>query len=362
MELDIEKLQGIIQAIVDKEFGSGPKTKVYRTTQSINCACPVCGDSSKNVYAKRFHLYLDSLRCYCFNCQYTAMLDSVMKRFKINEDFKLTSEIKTIIKSNKAAAKTKKSFNIDSTSIYPYIIQVLDSIAIDRDKIKKKYGFVELKDASDEIINYIAKRQLPKESWADILYDPISRRLILANTSKDRRKFYSFVSRSLDKNSKKRYLATPLMKIYQDFGMVPEEEYSSIPFTTLNDFANVQNIASLDFNKNIYIVEGGFDSYFIPNGIAVGGLSRVHNIISQLPNVRYILDNDAPGMKSAIGLIRENMPVFLWGKFFRESNITNNHIKDINDIKLAYPSMDIGSIITKNDELFSKSKLDVVYL
>ena len=60
-------LEEFLQEVLDCEFSESEKRKLIPTSKGFNFACPFCGDSMKNVSAKRGNIYLNSKTFKCFN-------------------------------------------------------------------------------------------------------------------------------------------------------------------------------------------------------------------------------------------------------------------------------------------------------
>ena len=112
-----------------------------------------------------------------------------------------------------------------------------------------------------------------------------------------------------------------------------------------------------EYNKeNYYIFEGPFDSCFVKNGLAIGGITTSRTLFSGIQeeqldkilllNRIWVLDSqyqdEAAREKSRI-LLEENEQVFLWPKEYGEK------YKDFNDIAIAKKLNEISeSFILEN--------------
>ena len=59
--LDIDYLKNNIQTILDKVHTHPQKRIIKVKHDRISFACPICGDSGKDPYQKRGHLFLNNL-------------------------------------------------------------------------------------------------------------------------------------------------------------------------------------------------------------------------------------------------------------------------------------------------------------
>lgn len=99
----------------------------------------------------------------------------------------------------------------------------------------------------------------------------------------------------------------------------------------------IYNYRNLNKDKPVYIFEGIIDSLFIPNSIAILGLSisnKVKKIINKL-DTRWILDNDSSGASNSIRLLKKGEYVFLWKEFLKDYKAPSN-IKDINQFFMYF--------------------------
>ena len=118
----------------------------------------------------------------------------------------------------------------------------------------------------------------------------------------------------------------------------------------------VFGLEDVDISKRIYILEGQFDSMFIPNGIAVGSM-HFDLIKRHLPDqdVVIILDNE-PRNPGTVGQLQKAVDrgykVCVWPGHIHE--------KDINDMVVnGMDPVDIKQIIDTNTHQGLKAKLAI---
>jgi hypothetical protein len=138
-------------------------------------------------------------------------------------------------------------------------------------------------------------------------------RLLIPFLDKEQ-KMHAFQGRSLDSNSKVRYIT-----------IVNDE---SVP--------KVYGLDDVDFNKTTYILEGPIDSMFIPNAIATAGGDLVA-AVKDMPkkNMVVVYDNEprsAETRKKLERAIINGYKVCVWPE--------NLEAKDVNDMVLSGLSQD----------------------
>jgi DNA-directed RNA polymerase subunit RPC12/RpoP len=57
------------------------KPKIYGARPVIEMACPICGDSAKNLHRKRGNLFLNNMFYVCFNCGERMGYLKLLERF-----------------------------------------------------------------------------------------------------------------------------------------------------------------------------------------------------------------------------------------------------------------------------------------
>ena len=89
--MDSGYIKSLVQRVLNKEFSNRHKRKIKDYPDRINFACPYCGDSHRNDFAKRGNLYFNRLFYVCFNCDKKTTLDKLCKNFdeQIDADKKL---------------------------------------------------------------------------------------------------------------------------------------------------------------------------------------------------------------------------------------------------------------------------------
>ena len=138
---------------------------------------------------------------------------------------------------------------------------------------------------------------------------------------------------------------------------------------TIAKLSTVFNIFNVDFSrtsfKPIFVTEGPFDAFLLPNCIALSGANK--NFAMQFP-FWYIFDRDETGNEHAIEKMKQGYNVFLWQKFMSDFKIPdinpyitsgNRRKWDITDIKKYFRDLKMNPKVPWG-RYFSNSILDAL--
>ena len=313
---------------------------------TFNCRCPICGDSKKNKHKKRgYFLHKQgNYKYFCHNCGATRTIENFLKEFAPN----LAQEYKLEVLKEQSA------------SITTPLASAVDDCADVQSKYTPTIGikpFKELKSISQLQPNhpaklYIQQRKIPTHLHYKLFFvangyewakkwlpekftksfgekDP---RIVMPMCNKQG-KCYGAVARSIDPNAQ-RYLK-------MIWG---------------NESGYIYGLEDVKVQERVYILEGQFDSMFIPNGIAVGSM-HFDLIKRHLPDqdVVIILDNE-PRNPGTVGqlqkAVEQGYKVCVWPSHIKE--------KDINDMVVnGMDPVDIKQIIDTNTHQGLKAKLAI---
>lgn len=307
-----------------------------------NCSCPICGDSKKNKLKARFYLIKrpNTYSAFCHNCGYSSTLPRFIKAIDSDQYKKYTYE-------KFKHGGTKKNHHID-------IKEVMPDFETNDLSLILKFDCVEDLEEGHICLEYVKKRGIPKDSWANLFYTPdITEILELfpdyakTMTYKDARLLIPYYAengsllacqaRSLDPNvdDKGRYLS---FKINDD-----------VPLVYGLDMHNK--------DKLTFVVEGPLDSLFLSNSLASSNadLSRVAKYITK--EAIYIYDNqprNAQLIKMMDKGISKGQKIFIWPAEY-------SNCKDINDLHLVgkVPLNEIEALLIRNS--FSGLALQLEY-
>jgi len=293
--------------------------------------CPFCGDSAKHRNKRRGYLYKNDTypSYFCFKCSVSY------------STYKFLSELlnKTVGEVKKDIAKEYS--HLGKKSLLSILSQSPETPGnTPHESVRSTIDKVELLDSWEDLSTnsiaeeYIKKRRVleapycPK-NWK-LYFDIKTKRLVIPWIRKHKVKYWQ--ARSLNKTDDAKYLF-PKDTEKDLFGL--DEIDSSFPY--------------------IFLLEGAFDSMFVKNGIAIGGLDLTEYQKGLLEHLEdyyefiYFTDNpwnDEASKKNIFKLIKINPKAkfFCWDK--------NCEGKDVNDMVLL-----LNDLNKYTDENYLKSKI-----
>jgi hypothetical protein len=228
-----------------------------------NFRCVVCGDSKKSETKKRGWILIngDKITYYCHNCGYNK---SILKFLKEHFPEVAKSYIKIRFKNKRRDHQEKLvQTTVDTSSNQQSQLDIPRMNALPPDHFAVKYfmgrklpikflRYLYFTDNYCKFINTLipGKFENPSEE------DP---RIVIPFYNQHR-KIFALQGRS-----------------FQDYGL----RYITIK---LNDHKKVFGLERMDRNKTVLVFEGAFDSFFMPNAIAIGGADLDLNYLEELAN------------------------------------------------------------------------------
>ena len=268
--------------------------------------CPYCGDSQKHRNKTRGYFYRKR-NDYFFKC-HNCGIGRTFTNFLKDNDMLLHDEY--IMERYKEGLTGKGS----NTAVPDFKIPA----PVFRKDIFSDLKKVETLNKEHPARAYLSQRQIPEDlfsifyyaedfnAWAKLSNNQKESRIVIPLMSSDG-KVFGHQGRSLDKNTKLRYITTILDK----------------SFPKLFGLDRVNNA------KKIYVTEGPFDSLFLSNSIAMCG-SDVTLDGTEFNDLVYVLDNE-PRNKEIVAkygkLISSGNSIVIWPSTVIE--------KDINDMKMS---------------------------
>ena len=79
--MDKVYVKGVIQEILNSNFSVIEKRRINEYHDSVQFACPYCGDSARSKSAKRGNIWFNKLIYVCFNCGKKTNFDKFTKDF-----------------------------------------------------------------------------------------------------------------------------------------------------------------------------------------------------------------------------------------------------------------------------------------
>ena len=270
-----------------------------------NFRCPYCGDSTKNKNKARGFIYKfkNNHNFKCHNCGVSKTFTYFLKdqNESLYKEYLLERYKDGLTGKNMVAPAPEFKFE------KPNFTKPL----FDLPSISKL-------NTSHPAREYLSNRKIPEDffsqlyfaedfnDWAGIPNTNRESRIIIPLLSKQK-KLFGYQARSLDPNSKLRYLTTILDKRYP----------------------KLYGLDRINHDKRIFITEGPFDSMFIDNSLAMCG-ADVSLDKDIYPNRVFIFDNEPRNLeivKRYEKMISSGEKVVIWPEEICE--------KDINDMFLA---------------------------
>lgn len=282
------------------------KSKVY------NFRCIYCGDSQKFKNKARGYLYAikDTYNFKCHNCgkscgfsTFLKDLDSTLYDEYVFEKFKcgnlkenILTPIKTIDSKLNLGAKYFNLPTIDTLNKEHFARYYLESRKIPDEKLKTLYYCENFKEWTNE----------QKFTFKKIKYD--EPRIIIPLVYQG--SIFGYQGRSLSKNSKLRYITILLNE--------------KIP--------KIYGLDDIDWNENVYVLEGPIDSMFVPNSVAmVGADVNIKSITNHIQNdFVFVYDNERRNKEIISRMektIDDGHSIVIWPLDLK--------FKDINDMVIA---------------------------
>ena len=268
--------------------------------------CPYCGDSQKHRNKTRGYFYRKRNDYFykCHNCGIGRTFTNFLK----DQSPALHDEY--IMERYKEGLTGKGS----NTAVPDFKIPA----PVFRKDIFSDLKKVETLNKEHPARAYLSQRQIPEDlfsifyyaedfnAWAKLSNNQKESRIVIPLMSSDG-KVFGHQGRSLDKNTKLRYITTILDK----------------------SFPKLFGLDRVNNTKKIYVTEGPFDSLFLSNAIAMCG-SDVTLDGTEFNDLVYVLDNE-PRNKEIVAkyekLISSGNSIVIWPRIVNE--------KDINDMKMS---------------------------
>jgi hypothetical protein len=316
-----------MSSYIDLKFISNLKSRLSHFRQKndylFNFRCPHCGDSKKSKLKTRAYLYRvkNDMFFKCHNCGEGQNLANFIKFL----DPKLYS--KYLLERYKKSAPATPMPKFDFTPVKFKDQTILDDL--------KSISQLDDKHPAKQ---YVLNRKIPVEFFKKLYFCDKFGQLVnqvKPNTYKSTKdhprliipfydtagKAFAFQGRAFGKEQPK-YLTVKLDE----------------------DKQKIYGLERVNFQRQVYIVEGPIDSLFIDNCLAAGGADLI--LKNKIPNeqITYIYDNEPRNkeiIKRMYDVIEKDYNLVVWPSDLRH--------KDINDMILAgLTKLQISDIISTN--------------
>lgn len=295
---------------------SGRIEKLKKVRSGLyNCRCPLCGDSKKNKSRTRGYFYQkqNNTNYKCHNCGASLSFNNFLKVFD-------SSLHASFILDKYSAGFTGKNFPVEAPKFkisQPVFKEKLGLPTADTNEIAKKY--LESRGLNPKRFYYAEKFK----EWTNNIKETFDEKSLKYEESRIviplhlNKKIIGFQGRALGK--------------------------SDIKYITImldDEHPKVYNLDNIDKSKNVYILEGPFDSEFVENSIAMCGadVDLKHLNIS---HPVYVYDNE-PRNKEILSrmekIINRGYPIVIWPDNIKE--------KDVNLMIMS--GIDVMSVLKNN--------------
>ena len=366
--LDVDYIESIVQKILDKAHTDPEKREIkrYPTRENptkLNFACPICGDSHSKMTMKRGHLWLKNLYYVCYNerDEDSMFFTKFCQRFNVELDMDKRMEIYNYLdrhwtytkKEDFAITNMDKLLDLEDFAKH---INEHPSFLLNFKPIVK--GSVQWKYLMDRKIFNHTNIYEAVYKITDTWHEPV---IAILNRAGD--KLLGMQLRNLKKEKVKRiYKFVSFQELYNI--RYPNDQLDEIEAIPYNKQSAIFNFLNVDYDSTVYVFEGYLDSVFFPNSIALVGLDTDISMFSnENVDIRFVLDNDEPGLRKAKQMIDENHSVFLWKKLINDLSKgkgakfkyhLEENVKDINklvelyDDQNLYYTLDLGKYFAKD--------------
>ena len=336
---------------IDRKFLGFVSSKLeqfkQKQTDLYNFRCPYCGDSKKNKLKARGYVYRKSNDYFfiCHNCGKSTTFSKFLEHVDGTTYKQYILERYSTGETGYGSNVKKPDFEQLKGNAYARFQSTLNEPTRDSTPVEsvgrtsRTFTHYSIENLPEEHYarDYIKKRKIPEKFWDEILFVP---------------KFLDFLDKEFPQHGKDEvpnddrivlFYTNEKGEITNVAGRALSE--SKIRYVTIkvSDEKKVFGLHRLRKEDRVYVVEGQFDSYFIPNCVASGdsNLGGVAAIFPELDTV-LVYDNE-PRNKDIVKQIEKSIdrgykvclfPESVKGKDVNEmiqNNLTMNEIKSIID-------------------------------
>ncbi|CAG7580743.1 MAG: DNA primase subunit [uncultured marine phage] len=369
-----DEIRSKIQIILNKAHKLAPKKVIKETPDGLAFADPIGGDSMKNPYMKRAHLYWDSFYVICYDDEgYKMPFTKFCSTFGVDIGADQRLAIYDHIDNNISYNDCENEF-LDSTFEDLVSLEELQKVLnsgncesqiVNFQPVQKGSG-VEFYLRKRKIFNYKNIYQAEFYKGAD-WKEPV---IVILNRKDD--KILGLQVRNLKEGYKRMFKIYNFEHIIEWTDPKKLEDMDMNQLVMYNKLSYFYNILNVDFNSNITIFEGYLDSIFYPNSIGVAGVNTDMRFLENNNlDIQYFYDNDEAGWKKSTQKVKDGYSVFLWNKMFEEivdrKNAKDpyylmNKIKKVKDLNKLAMMVQNPYKEMKLSEHFSKDQYDARYI
>jgi hypothetical protein len=278
--------------------------------------CPFCGDSQTSQSKTRgyFYEFKQELHFKCHNCNQAHKFSTVLKKL----DPSLYNEYRLDCLRENGNPAQRNKVPVQTLPIAQKAnLGGLPSIAsLPADHIARQF---------------VVKRQLPIASWDKLFYTDTWSEWVTAQNWE-----YEYKETGIPRILMPCYNIQGGVMMVQSRSLLPDTP-PRLRYLTAKAHSEVPKVYGLerwDVHKLSYVVEGPFDSWFLPNCLAAMG-SELGQVPSRIPTYEspewvFVFDNEPRNpqiLQEMERVIDEGFPIVIWPENIAE--------KDLNDMVLA---------------------------
>jgi hypothetical protein len=319
--------------VVSKFYELGIRASHNKFSDTYNCACPICREGKSLGKKKRCFYIPEKDQIYCHNCGQSwspySWIKTVsgMTYYEIQED--ITKGSFDYVDLNKKEIEKKKS----DSSLPEDSINLFDP---------KQVEFWKNNEFVQTALEYIKARRLDVAgNRPDALYislkDVVHKNRLVIPFKDQNGKIVHYQSRRL-------------------FHWDCSPDYTS----KLNSDKSICGLDKIDSTLDcMFLFEGPIDSFFVKNGVGLGGISKGAHTFTDLQNAQlsnfkffekiWVLDSqwkDETSRKKTEVLINQGEKVFIWPKKWGEK------YKDLNEMCVANKINEVSPKFIKSNTYF----------
>jgi hypothetical protein len=304
--------QEVTELVREKMYSHLNVNNRRANTGKVNVRCFICGDSKKDRTKKRGWIYFPSgeqPNYSCFNDGCSAIGINLLAKIQgIDKKEAFSQVLQRYRDRNDDDYISDEAFFLDDDGFEEFMDKPQETEKPARDEFIIPENWRDLDEKSQKIVDSRKIMEAPyaPKKWKLYLCTKTSR--IVIPWIKDG-KIESYQLRAIYKNQEPKY------KFEADIDKP------------------IFGLDTLDYDHPyVYLIEGAFDSIFVKNGLAIGGIRLSSKQQDTMENYMfdhvYMLDNqwvDESAYKETHKLLKDGKSVFIWPSTFKSKDV-NEHI------------------------------------
>jgi len=367
-QMDMNYVKSTLQSILDRVHSHPEKRNIDERHDRFSMACPVCGDSHKDMNKKRGHVFFNTLLFKCYDNGCRMSFTKLCETFEITLD--LDKKMEMIEHVQQKATFKRKSEEFDSIDTSK-LIKMKDLLSRFNSGDSDFTNFKKV-DPASKIGEYLTTRKLPD---FDHIYEATHWKtatwseqvMVFVNGRED--VCLGMQTRNLKDGKARSYMTYNYSDLHKL--VYPEIELDPLECVALNKLSYFHNIMNVNFEDVVTVFEGFLDSKFYPNALGMAGVNTdINYIMFDELSLQFFYDNDMIGHSKSEEMLLKGYNVFLWNKLSEKLALEQkepiafehrfkNTVKDLNKLGMFF---DNPYKSLKLDTYFSKDIFDKIFL